>query len=78
MQLAILVLSPRRDASSCRTDWLSAEVETPRCLAAAAKLRWRATAMNELRALSGVKAIVKVLYAHRRSTRADRALSTQT
>ena len=54
-------VTPRR-ASSCRTDWLSAEVDTPRCLAAAAKLRWRATAMNEFRALSGVKAIVKVFY----------------
>jgi hypothetical protein len=39
-------------------------VDTPRCLAAAAKLRRRATAMNEFRALRGVKAIAKVLYAN--------------
>jgi hypothetical protein len=48
--------------SSCRTDWLRADVETPRSLAAAAKLRRRATARNEFRALSGVKATVKVSY----------------
>jgi hypothetical protein len=54
-------VTPRR-ASSCRTDWLSAEVDTPRCLAAATKLRWRATAMKEFRALSGVKATVKGSY----------------
>ena len=37
-------------------------------LAAAAKLRWRATAMNEFRALRGVKATVKVFYAYRGSS----------
>jgi len=52
---------PRR-SSSCLTDWLSADFDMPRSFAAAAKLRRRATARNELRALRGVKATVKVSY----------------
>jgi len=40
--------------SSCRTDWLSAELEMPSSRAAAAKLRRRATATNAFRLFSGV------------------------
>ena len=54
-------VTPRR-TSSCRTDWLKAEVETPRSLAAPAKLWRRATARKEFRALSEVKAIVQLSY----------------
>src|SRR6266571_9401754 len=49
-------------ASSWRTDWLSAEGDTPSSRAAAAKLRRRATSSQAFSELRGVKAIVKVFY----------------
>nr|AAK59400.1 unknown [Myxococcus xanthus DZF1] len=46
--------------SNWRTDWLSADADTPSSEAAAAKLRLRPTTRKAFRALSGVKAIVKI------------------
>jgi hypothetical protein len=52
--------NPRR-SSKCRIVWLSAEGVTPRCEAAARKLRLSATATNAIRSARSARRIAEFL-----------------